>query len=154
MTTPFGAVAISTQAPDTEAEGIAEVVYLGPGHRPCAPQDSLARRAMQQIECYLVDPRARFALPLAPRGTPFQRRVWTSIAAIPVGGTRCYGDLARALQSAPRAGGQASGANCFPLLIPCHRVVAASGLGGFAHHDAGIHLDIKRWLLAHEGVAF
>ena len=83
-------------------------------------------------------------------GTAFQRRVWDRIAAIPRGETRTYGDLARMLRSAPRAVGQACGNNYFPLVIPCHRVVAAGGLGGFAHTSSGYLLDVKRWLLAHE----
>ena len=87
-------------------------------------------------------------------GTAFQQRVWGAIASIPRGHVRTYGDLARLLGSAPRAVGQACGANWFPLVVPCHRVTAAGGLGGFSNSaDAdGFHLGVKRWLLAHEGV--
>jgi len=92
-----------------------------------------------------------FGLPLRPAGTTFQRRVWAAIAAIPNHQTRTYGEIARALHSAPRAVGQACGANPFPLVIPCHRVLASGGgLGGFARHGGGFLLDVKRWLLAHE----
>jgi methylated-DNA-[protein]-cysteine S-methyltransferase len=65
-----------------------------------------------------------------------------------------YGDVARMIQSAPRAVGQACGANWFPLIVPCHRVTAAGGLGGFSNHDdeTGFHIGVKRWLLAYEGV--
>jgi methylated-DNA-[protein]-cysteine S-methyltransferase len=80
--------------------------------------------------------------------------VWARIAAIPRGETRRYGELAAALASAPRAVGQACGANWYPLIIPCHRVTAAGGLGGFARRDEGdgFQTGVKRWLLAHEGV--
>jgi methylated-DNA-[protein]-cysteine S-methyltransferase len=80
--------------------------------------------------------------------------VWTAISAIPRGDVRTYGAIAKAIRSAPRAVGQACGANWFPLVIPCHRVTASGGLGGFSHHDdeTGFHLSVKRWLLAHEGV--
>ena len=92
-------------------------------------------------------------MPLRPSGTAFQRRVWEQIAAIPNGQTRSYGRLAKDLKNAPRAVGQACGANWFPLVIPCHRVTAAGGLGGFASSDDenGFHLSVKRWLLRHEG---
>lgn len=134
----------------TEDE-IAEIVYL----EPCAeikPQALLAREAVRQLRAYLKDPRFEFSLPLQPAGTAFQRRVWAAISAIPAGATRTYGELAQAIGSGPRAVGNACGANPFPLVIPCHRVVAANqGLGGFARNRGGFLLDVKRWLLAHEG---
>ncbi|MCX8086349.1 MAG: methylated-DNA--[protein]-cysteine S-methyltransferase [Rhodocyclaceae bacterium] len=133
---------------------IREIVYLPPSAalKPlCAP----AREAVRQLAAYLADPRFKFSLPLAPAGTPFQRRVWQAIAAIPAGQTQSYGALAQVLGSGARAVGQACGANPYPLVIPCHRVVAAGGaLGGFAHRRGGFLLDVKRWLLAHEGARF
>ena len=87
---------------------------------------------------------------LRPAGTVFQRRVWAMIAAIPAGHTSTYADIAAHLHTAPRAVGQACGANPVPLLVPCHRVVARGGLGGFARCDGGYLLEVKRWLLAHE----
>ena len=121
---------------------------------PCpalAPSNLLAGEAVRQLQAYLRDPDFVFGLPLRPSGTAFQRRVWAQIAAIPVHQTASYGDLAKVLHSAPRAIGQACGANYFPLVIPCHRVIAAGGaLGGFARQGGGFLLDVKRWLLAHE----
>ena len=116
-----------------------------------APQSPLAKETVRQLRAWLDDPDFVFDLPLKSQGTPFQRRVWAQIAAIAPGQTRTYGDLAQALVSAPRAVGQACGANPLPIIVPCHRVVAANGgLGGFARHDGGFLLDVKRWLLAHE----
>ncbi|WP_300449461.1 methylated-DNA--[protein]-cysteine S-methyltransferase [Accumulibacter sp.] len=118
-----------------------------------APENALAEEAMRQLAAYLADPEMPFELPLRPAGTPFQRRVWQQIAAIPTHRTRSYGDIARVLHSAPRAVGQACGANPYPLVVPCHRVLAAGGgLGGFARQNGGFLLDVKRWLLAHESV--
>lgn len=134
----------------TEGEELAEVVYLPRSAGALAPANALAERACAQIEKYTADPDYRFELPLKQCGTAFQRRVWAQIAAIPRGQTRRYGDLARALGSAPRAVGQACGTNYFPLVIPCHRVVAAQGLGGFAHSSGGYLIEIKRRLLLHE----
>lgn len=116
-----------------------------------APTNLLAAEVVRQLRAYLVEPGFVFGLPLRPSGTAFQRRVWTEIALIPNRQTRSYGDLARTLRSAPRAVGQACGANPFALAIPCHRVIAAGGrLGGFAHRDDGFMLGVKRWLLEHE----
>ena len=111
----------------------------------------LAVEAVRQLRAWLENPQFVFGLPLQPAGTLFQRRVWEQIAAIPLAQTRTYGELAKTLHNAPRAVGQACGANPFPLVIPCHRVIAANGgLGGFSRHGGGFLLDIKRWLLAHE----
>lgn len=130
--------------------GISAIDFLADDVPLKRPESALARAAAQQIAAYLADPGSRFALPLKPAGTSFQRRVWQAIAAIPSGETRSYGEIARALGSAPRAVGQACGANPYPLVIPCHRVVGAAGIGGFAHARDGLLLAVKRWLLAHE----
>ena len=145
LDTPFALVGVRT-----EGDVLAEIVYLPRSAGPMAPANALAEQACLQIEKYAADPEFRFELPLKPVGTAFQRRVWEQISAIPLGQTRSYGELARALKSAPRPVGQACGTNYFPLVIPCHRVVAAGGLGGFAHASSGYLLEVKRSLLAHE----
>lgn len=132
---------------DDEITGID---YLEP-RAEVAPRALLAREAVRQLRAWLADGRFEFALPLAPAGTPFQRRVWAGIAAIPAGQTRSYGELAATLGSGPRAVGNACGANPYPLVVPCHRVVAAGGgLGGFARQRGGFLLQVKSWLLQHE----
>lgn len=125
--------------------------YLEP-RSEVAPKNALAAEAVRQLEAYLANPESPFSLPLRPSGTTFQRRVWAQISAIPNRQTRTYGELAKALHNAPRAVGQACAANPFPLIIPCHRVIATGGgLGGFARNRGSFLLDVKRWLLAHEG---
>lgn len=148
--TSFGAVGIRS-----DGGAVRELVYLPASFNAKAPVDPVSERAALQIERYLDDPDFQFDLPLATAGTLFQRKVWAAISAIPRGKVLTYGDVARRVQSAPRAVGQACGANWFPLVIPCHRVTAAGGLGGFSHHDdeTGFHVGVKRWLLAHEKVA-
>lgn len=146
---PFGAMGIRTE------EGrLRELVYLPPHYQEKAPQDACAEQAAQQVLRYFDDADFRFELPLFEAGSDFQRRVWDTICAIPRGSTRTYGQIAKLLESHPRAVGQACGANWFPLVIPCHRVTAAGGLGGFASSDDehGFTLTVKRWLLRHEGV--
>lgn len=132
------------------AEEVIEIEFLEPGPE-VAPANFLAGEVARQLRAYLADPGFAFGLPLRPAGTLFQRRVWERIAAIPLGATRTYGDIAADLNNAPRAVGQACGANPFPLVVPCHRVIARhGGLGGFNRHGGGFLLDVKRWLLAHE----
>jgi methylated-DNA-[protein]-cysteine S-methyltransferase len=125
--------------------------YLEPGPE-VPPANALAAEAGRQLRAYLADSACTFSLPLRASGTAFQRRVWEQIAAIPSHQTRSYGELASMLHNAPRAVGQACGANPFPLIVPCHRVIASGGgLGGFARQRGGFLLDVKRWLLVHEG---
>lgn len=130
---------------------ITEIVYL----EPCAeikPTSRLAKETVRQLAAYLKNPAFEFSLPLAPAGTPYQRHVWAGISAIGPGLTRTYGELAQSIGSGARAVGNACGANPYPIVIPCHRVVAANhGLGGFARQRGGFLLDVKRWLLRHEG---
>lgn len=129
---------------------LAEICFLPRSVPLVAPKNRLAERAARQFEKYLDDPDHRFDLPRAEVGTEFQRRVWSAIAAIPRGRTLTYGQVAKYLRTGPRAVGQACGANWFPLLIPCHRVLGSGGIGGFGNHGEGFHLEIKRWLLQHE----
>jgi methylated-DNA-[protein]-cysteine S-methyltransferase len=132
---------------------ITQIDYLPPGPEQ-APKIALAKEAVRQLRAYLKDPTFKFGLPLAAAGTRFQRKVWAEIADIPPGHTTTYGELAKAVKSAPRAVGGACGANPYPVVVPCHRVIAAGGgIGGFAHQRDGLLLDIKRWLLEHEAAA-
>ncbi len=148
VTAPFGKVGIEVDA----AAGVVRAIsYLENAVPASAPDSSLAERAARQIEQYLADAAAPFDLPLAAAGTPFQRRVWQAMCEIPLGSVLTYGTLAQKVGGVPRAVGQACGDNPFPLVIPCHRVVAANGLGGFSHHAGdGFYPRVKRWLLAHE----
>ncbi|MDH4325222.1 MAG: methylated-DNA--[protein]-cysteine S-methyltransferase [Betaproteobacteria bacterium] len=132
---------------------IAGIRYLPPTASAVKPQNALAERAARQLERYRDDPDAPFDLPLAIEGTPFQRAVWNAMCAIPRGHTRTYGELARELGGEARAVGQACGDNRLPIVIPCHRVVAADGIGGFAHATDGYLIEAKRWLLLHEAQA-
>ena len=139
---------------ECNADEITGIDYLEP--RPeVAPKTPLAKDAVRQLRAWLADPAFEFGLPLAPAGTHFQRRVWARIAAIPSGQTLSYGEVAAAIGSGPRAVGNACGANPYPIVVPCHRVVAANHtLGGFGKNSGGFLLDVKRWLLAHEHVRF
>ncbi|MGC9163191.1 MAG: methylated-DNA--[protein]-cysteine S-methyltransferase [Thiomonas sp.] len=130
--------------------------YLPPDAPLKPPTQAQCRAVAAQLQAYCEDPGFVFDLPLAAVGTAFQRRVWALLRQIPPGCTRSYGDAARQLHSAARAVGQACAANPFAPVVPCHRIVARRGLGGFAHSTAedGYLLGIKRWLLTHERRGF
>lgn len=115
-------------------------------------EDAMAREAVQQMEHYFHDGGFRFDLPLQMDGTEFQRSVWKELQKIKPGRVKTYGEIARILKSSPRAVGNACRANPIPVIVPCHRVVSAQGIGGYAGAVDGKLLDQKRWLLAHEGV--
>ncbi len=106
------------------------------------------RAALAQLREYFAGKRRDFDVPVAPAGTPFQKRVWQLMAAIPYGQTVTYGSMATQLGSSARAIGAAAGANPIPIIIPCHRVIGADGsLVGY-----GGGLRLKVWLLHHEGI--
>jgi methylated-DNA-[protein]-cysteine S-methyltransferase len=111
-------------------------------------QSGAVAEAVKQLREYFAGRRTEFDLPLAPHGTPFQFAVWGELRKIPYGETISYGELARRIGNpkASRAVGTANGANQIPIVIPCHRVIAAGGkLGGF-----GGGLPVKEALLALE----
>lgn len=146
---PFGKVGIRA-----DDQTVREIVYLPDDVACVPPQKPLAQEAAAQIRRYFDTPSMRFDLPLAIGGTVFQRRVWQGISSIAPGQVWTYGQLALEIGSVPRAVGQACGSNPLPIVIPCHRVVASGGIGGFAHHPGdGFYRNVKRWLLAHEGVS-
>jgi methylated-DNA-[protein]-cysteine S-methyltransferase len=107
----------------------------------------LLAEARRQLQDYFDGERLAFNLPLAPAGTPYQRRVWQALCEIPPGTTRTYADIARSVGGSPRAVGGANGRNPIPIVIPCHRVVATTGIGGYS---GGEGLPTKRFLLALE----
>ena len=142
---PYGVLAIRTRR-----EQLVEIEYLPTSAATLKPIDAFAREVCRQLNAYLRDPDFSFDLQCEPYGTEYQQRVWQAVCAIPRGSTLSYLEVARQIGSAPRPVGTACGANRIPLLIPCHRVVASGGLGGFMHVRKGAPLEIKRWLLRHE----
>ena len=141
---PFGAVAI--QARD---DFLTRLELLAEPRTELFSDNAFVQVVAGQVGEYLRNPEAVLSIPYAVKGTPFQRRVWQAIAAIPCGKTLSYGELAAKVGSGPRAVANVCGANQVPLFIPCHRVVAKNGLGGFMQGDAR-GLAIKTWLLKHE----
>lgn len=120
----------------------------GPGGEASSSVSALLVEAGRQLHEYFASRRQAFDLPLAPAGSPIHKNVWRLMREIPFGRTATYGALARQLGCAAQPVGSACAANPIAILIPCHRVVAASGLGGFSGGDG---VESKRFLLRHEG---
>ena len=146
---PFGTLGIATS--DTHVTGIRYLPHSHPAKWP--KRDSIAHLACVQINAYLENPEFEFDLPLKLSGTHHRLAVWEAMQRIPAGRTRTYGELAAEVKSSARAVGGACGANPLPLVVPCHRVIAANRrIGGFmGARDEGFELSVKRWLLGHEG---
>ena len=139
IATPVGQLTVQ------EANGAIVAVRWGSdGNGDATP---LLREAEHQLDAYFSGRLSRFDLPLAAGGTAFDMRVRAAMGAIPYGETRTYGELAHATDSGPRAIGRACGRNPIPIVVPCHRVLAAGGLGGYS---GGTGLPTKRWLLGLE----
>ena len=131
----------------TETDGAISAAGWAAGGADHSP---LLDRAAEQVGAYFAGTRQSFDLPLAPQGTPLQLRFWALLAAIPFGQTRTYGELAVEMGIPAQQAGQLCGANPIPLIIPCHRVLGASGLGGFSAPGG---VETKVALLRHEGAA-
>ena len=141
--------------PDTPVGPVSVVVQDGAVARlewavMDGPSDSVAEAAVDQLAEYFVGKRQVFDLPLAPQVSDFQRKFGLALCAIPFGETRTYGDLANDLGVPAQAIGQACGANPIAIIIPCHRVLGATNLGGFS--GAG-GVEGKVQLLRLEGAA-
>jgi methylated-DNA-[protein]-cysteine S-methyltransferase len=137
--TPIGDITVFEEA--------GQIVALDWGWVAEQAETSLLRRARDQLHAYFDGERAAFDLPLAPAGTAYQRRVWQALRDIPYGATRSYRDIACVTGGSARSVGQANGRNAIPIIIPCHRVVAAKDIGGYSGGDG---LATKRALLTLE----
>lgn len=111
-----------------------------------------ARQVVRVLQAWFKNPDATIDIPVSCPGTAFQQRVWAALQKIPQGQVRTYGELASQLGSGARAVGNACRHNPVSIVVPCHRVVSAAGIGGYGGHTGGAVLDRKLWLLRHEGV--
>ena len=149
--TPLGDLTVS------EEDGAIVAVDWGWGRDQ--DRTPLLTEARAQLQAYFDGRLTRFDLVLAPVGTEYRRRVWAALCDIPAGQTRSYADIARIAGGAARSVGQANGANPIPVLIPCHRVVAAAGADGrwaetgMGGYSGGDGLTTKRFLLQLEARA-
>ncbi|QBC43219.1 methylated-DNA--[protein]-cysteine S-methyltransferase [Iodobacter fluviatilis] len=150
----YHAVIASPVGPLGLAEHDAQLIlleFLPPSAPLLATTSPLLVEAARQLACYFQNPLFVLDLPFMLSVSAHQHKVLAEIATIPVGNVQTYGEISKRIQSSPRSVGGACGRNPLPLFIPCHRVVAAKGLGGFNAGRNGVDwLPIKRWLLNHE----
>ena len=152
ITAPFGCLGVQTELVDGSLM-ISKIDYLPPNTVLRPPANHLAKAFSKQCGEYFNNAFSVFDLPLKPAGTVHQQKVWSAAQDIGVGNTSTYGEIAKRIKSGPRAVGTACGANPYPIIAPCHRVVSAQGIGGFMKENApGLYRQIKIWLLKHEGV--
>lgn len=142
---PFGQLGLIA-----DQDTLTGIEFLLEPQRLKKPVSDLLKETEAQLAAYFNNPAHIFTLPVQLHGTPFQQRVWQALCEIPAGAPLTYGQLAKKLATAPRAVGGACGANPIPIIVPCHRVVSASGIGGFMRTRYLGPLNIKSWLLAHE----
>ncbi|MSP29191.1 MAG: methylated-DNA--[protein]-cysteine S-methyltransferase [Acetobacteraceae bacterium] len=133
---PLGDLTVS------EEDGV--IVSLDWGWVQMQSRTPVLLRARDQLNEYFDGTRQNFELPLAPPGTDYRRRVWRELIKIPFGATLTYGQIAAQAGGSARSVGQANGKNPIPIIIPCHRVLASTGLGGYSGGDG---LVTKRYLL-------
>lgn len=142
---PFGQLKLTA-----DHDSLSGIEFLLEPQAPIKPASPLLKETAAQLVAYFRNPNHPFDLPMRLEGTPFQRRVWQALCEIPLGTPLTYGQLAQKLSTAPRAIGGACGDNPLPIIVPCHRVISAAGIGGFMHTRYLGPLNIKSWLLAHE----
>lgn len=131
-------------------EKLSGIDFLPPKTKLIKPTDAFSKEICDALENYFHDSQYPFSIPLHLQGTPFQQKVWKLLLTIPSGTTRSYGEIALQLKTSPRAVGNACRHNPIPIIVPCHRVIAQSHLGGYAGAVVGPLLQAKIGLLTHE----
>jgi methylated-DNA-[protein]-cysteine S-methyltransferase len=144
ITSPLGTIALAFQH-----DKLSKLEFLAGGSKK-PPRDSLTKHIAAELAQYFKNPKHSFNISMHLDGTPFQKTVWRALQQIPPGKTMTYGELAKKLKTSPRAIGQACRTNPIPIIVPCHRIIAANHLGGYAGKLKGKMMDIKQWLLQHE----
>ncbi len=134
----------------THEDYITDLAWLSTNQKLISPTTSFAELICNSITLYFESAIRLPCFPLQAQGTPFQRKVWTAMQKIPAGQVQSYGQLAARLKTGSRAIGMACRTNPIIILIPCHRVVSAQGIGGFMGKAS--RTNIKQWLLHHEGM--
>ena len=129
---------------------LTKIQFLSSDAQLLATQDPLALRTIAKIKKYFYNPKLQFKLPIQAKGTPLQKKIWRALLRIPCGKTVTYGELARQIGTNPRVIGNACRRNPIPIVIPCHRVIAKTGLGGYCGKTCNKFLKIKNWMLQHE----
>lgn len=143
--TPIGKLGIVT-----DNDALSQIEFVANDTKLIRPKNPLAEKTIKQLDLYFISAKHQFDLPIALQGTQLQIKIWQAMLAIKPGTTQSYGALAMQIQTNPRVVGNACRANPIPIIVPCHRIVAANSLGGYAGHKDGEVFGKKIWLLEHE----
>ena len=149
FSTPIGNIGLKSSA-----HGIQVLSYTAARRSIKMPVGGLAADVYRQLMEYFDSHRTRFELPLDAAGTVYQKSVWRQLTKIPYGKSLTYGGVATNLKSGPRAVGNACRNNPISIIVPCHRVLSKSGLGGYSGCVTGDPVARKQWLLQHEGIIY
>lgn len=152
LSTPIGYLTLEASCHQLE-----KISFLDSSHDSVSMAKEISHPILDEyVKCLLSYFYDKIPIPAEnisiPSGTLFQKKVWKALLNIPFGQTCTYGVLAERLQTSARAVGNACRENPLPIIIPCHRVVAKTGLGGYSGFTQGEKMNIKCWLLKHEGV--
>jgi methylated-DNA-[protein]-cysteine S-methyltransferase len=145
--TPFAHLALVL-----DDDELVAIDFISVNAKEIHPETAQAKDIVRQIKAYCQHSARKFDVKLRLQGTAFQKSVWREMQKIPSGKVKTYGELAKILNTSPRAVGNACRKNPVPLIVPCHRIVAAGGIGGYAGTTSGRVHNIKRELLQHEGL--
>jgi methylated-DNA-[protein]-cysteine S-methyltransferase len=146
IVTPIGKIGITTKH-----DQLIQLSWITDNTPIAPPEDAINIHIERELNHYFNNPQYIFQVEYELTGTPFQKKVWEALCTIPSGTTHSYGELAKQLQSSPRAIGQACRVNPIPIVVPCHRIVAKQHLGGYAGERDGSMMTVKTALLRHEG---
>lgn len=146
ISSPIGKLGIKT-----DAEFLQVIAYLPEQARESKPDNEISRHVIQQLQAYFKNPKFEFDIPRDMRGTDFQQCVWKNLEKIAFGTSMTYSELAQKISSGARAVGNACRKNPIPIIVPCHRVISKTGIGGYDGDWGEGKVDIKQWLLKHEG---
>lgn len=145
FSTPIGKLGVVVAAGQ-----VAAVDFLQAQASLQKPKNKAVSKIVSKIQGYFLKPQAKFHLISNSQGTLLQQKIWRLLQKIPVGETITYGELAQKVGTSPRVIGNACRLNPLPVIVPCHRVIAKRGLGGYCGRVKGKLSKIKRWLLQHE----
>jgi len=145
LTVPFGQLLVSASD-----QSVTSIELVSTQTERITTHSIIAQKAIKQLQDYFVHAHNQWSLPLADKGTVFQNKVWQYLRDIPVGETRTYAEVACVLNTSARAVGNACRANPFMIVVPCHRVISSTGIGGYYGKKDGEEILIKKWLVDHE----
>ena len=145
INSPIGVLGLTA-----DSENLQSLRFMPAGTRLKSSRDPIINDVIEQLKHYFSDPLTLFSINPVNSGTQYQSSIWAFLRTIPPGVCLTYGDISKAAGGSAQSVGNACRCNPMPIITPCHRVISASGLGGFSGQTSGRYMEIKSWLLEHE----